>query len=195
MIEQTQDQLVDAAGDGLSEACGNGNVQLPSERPRVTYRPLTDEDRAKAAADVERWEREGLLVPADGSQLIAGRHLVSVLETSPLALLRPVNRLREDEDAMMQEFHRIVTENPHLWWDADWVRRVYERYAREQELEEMVRSEEEARSEAGYRDFIEAGYLAEENVDRWLDEYERLGFLNPRRMLPDGGWEDDIATG
>ncbi len=36
---------------------------MPIERPRVTYRPFTDEDRAKAAADVERWEREGLLVP------------------------------------------------------------------------------------------------------------------------------------
>jgi len=51
--------------DGLCEACSNGNVQLPIERPRVTYRPFTDEDRTKAAADVERWEREGLLVPAD----------------------------------------------------------------------------------------------------------------------------------
>ena len=52
---------VEGNGDGLCEACRDGNVQLPIERPRVTYRPFTDEDRAKAAADVERWEREGLL--------------------------------------------------------------------------------------------------------------------------------------
>ncbi len=99
--------------------------------------------------------------------------------------IQPVSWLREDEDAMMRELHRIVAANPHLWWDADWVRRVYERYAREQELEEMVRSEEEARSEANYPAWIEAGYLAEYDVDRWLDEYERLGFFDP----PEDEWE------
>ena len=63
-------QSVDQVGDGLCEACRNGNVQTPNGwgveiAPGVFYRPFTDEDRARADADVERWEREGLLVHAD----------------------------------------------------------------------------------------------------------------------------------
>jgi len=162
--------------DGLCDECRAGNVQTP----RVTYRPFTDEDRAKAAADVERWEREGLLMLADEE---AGRPDI-----------QPVSWLREDEDGMMLELHRVVAENPHLWWDADWIRRVYERHVRQQELEELVRSEEEARSEANYPAWIEAGYLAEYDVDRWLDEYERLGFLNPPHPGPHGDWDDGTAT-
>lgn len=105
-----------------------------------------------------------------------------------------MNWLRENEDLMMRELARIVAANPHLWWDAAWVRRVFERYAHQQEMEELVRSEEEERTEAGYPAFIEAGYLAEYSDDGWLDEYERLGFLNPPRVHPDGSVEDATAT-
>jgi len=91
--------------------------------------------------------------------------------------------LREDEDAMMRTFHRIVTENSHLRWEADWIRRVYDRYAKKQELAELVRSElkeetEEVDDSVDYEGWIAAGYLAEYDVGRWLDEYERLGFLD-----------------
>jgi len=100
-----------------------------------------------------------------------------------IAGIRPVSWLREDEAGMMRELDRIIAANPDLWWDADWVRRVYERHVRQQELEELVRSElkeesEEVDDSVDYEGWIAAGYLAEYDVGRWLDEYERLGFLD-----------------
>ena len=103
--------------------------------------------------------------------------------------------MREDEAGMMRELDRIIAANPDLRWDADWIRRVYERHVRQQELEELVRSEEEACSESGWRDFIEAGAFDGFPVDVWLEEYVRLGLFDPPHMLPDGSWDDDIATG
>ena len=65
MSEQMQSgSQVEGSGDGLGEACRNDPPWVKIA-PGVTYRPFTDEDRAKADADVERWQREGLLVPAD----------------------------------------------------------------------------------------------------------------------------------
>ena len=146
-----QARSVDQVEGGQCDECRNGNVRLPMGTV-VSPEDAAEFDRASAA-----WEAEQRRERPD---------------------IQPVSRLREDEDAMMREFHRIGKANPHLWRDTEWVPRVYERYAREQAWEELNLSEEETRSEANYRAWIEAGYLAEFDVDRWLEEYERLGFLD-----------------